>query len=220
MTKHTTDMLVHPALEIGLEEIEPGHWIAWVLAIPGCYANGLTEHEALAGVPDAYRAETGREAPGPGLPHVVERWRGVPSADDPGFIVNATFADDLRPLDAGEIDAGIARIIRNHRLLLALVAGRDLTGEIGGVVRHLATAEQWYLGNIDLVPDDDRPDDPLERFAWIRAFTLRVLPTLAGRDILADCAGEGWTPRKVLRRVVWHERDHTQQIAAIPGAST
>jgi hypothetical protein len=211
-------MLVHPSPEIGLEEIEPGHWIAWVLAIPGCYANGPTEHEALAGVPDAWRVETGHDMPGP--LRVVERWRGVSAVDDPGFIVNATFADDRRPLDAEEIEAGIARIIENHRWFRELVTRRDLTGEVAGIVRHLATAEQWYLGNIDLVPDGEEPDDPLERFAWIRAFTLRVLPTLAGRDILADCAGEGWTPRKVLRRVIWHERDHTQQIAAMLGAST
>jgi len=65
------------------------------------------------------------------------------------------------------------------------------------------------------VPDGEPPDDPLERFAWIRSFTLRSLPTLAGRDILADCGGEAWTPRKALRRTIWHERDHTRQIATI-----
>jgi hypothetical protein len=217
MTDHTTDMLVHPAPEIGLEEIEPGHWIAWVLAIPGCYANGITEHEALAGVPDAWRAETGHDMPGP--LRVVERWRGVSAVDDPGFIVNATFADDLRPLDAEEIDAGIARLERNHRRFLDVLGRVPVSDEIGGIIRHLTTAEQWYLGNIDLVPEGKGPDDPLERFAWIRAFTLRALPTLAGRDILADCAGEGWTPRKVLRRMIWHERDHTRQIATILAAS-
>lgn len=94
-----------------------------------------------------------------------------------------------------------------------------VSDEIGIIIHHLATAEQWYLGNIDLVPDGKRPNGPLERFAWIRAFTLRVLPTLAGRDILADCGGEGWTPRKVIRRTIWHERDQTRQIATILAAS-
>lgn len=205
-------------LNVGLEDIEADHWIAWVLAIPGCYASGRTEDETLAGVPDAWRDEMGRDLPGPVL--VVERWRGVPAIDDPDFIINATFVDDRRPLNAGEIEAGIARIIENRRRFLELVTGRDLTGEIGGIVRHLAAAEQWYLANIDLVPEGERPDDPLERFAWIRAFTLRVLTTLADRDVLAHCAGEGWTPRKVLRRMIWHERDHTRQIATILAAST
>lgn len=207
-------------LTVGLEDIEPDHWIAWVLAIPGCYASGITEDDALARVPEAWRAETGRAVPGPGPLRVVERWRGVAAADDPGFIVNATFADDRRPLETGEIEAGIARIIQNQQRFLGLVTGHDLTGEIGGIVRHLATAEQWYLANLDLEPDGERPDEPLERFAWIRMFTVRTLPTLADLDILAHCAGEGWTPRKVLRRLIWHERDHTQQIATILSAST
>lgn len=200
-------------LNVGVEDIEPGHWVAWVLAIPGCYASGRTEHDALAGVPDAYRVETGRDAPGP--VRVVERWRGVPAADDSDFIINATFADDRRPLDVADIQPGIARVIESHRRLGEVVAGHELPEEISGIIRHLATAEQWYLANLDLVPDGERPDDPLERFAWIRAFTLRALPTLADRDMVADCGGEDWTPRKVLRRTIWHERDHTQQIATI-----
>lgn len=200
-------------LTVGIEDIEPGHWVAWVLPVPGCYGSGTTEEEALAGVPDAWRAETGRDAPGP--LRVVERWRGVPAADDPGFIVNATFADDRRPLETGEIEAGITRIIENHRQFQKLLTRCDLTGEIGGIVRHLATAEQWYLGNIDLVRDGERPDDPMERFTWIRAFSLRALPKLAGCDILTDSGGEGWTPRKLVGRTIWHERDHTQQIARI-----
>lgn len=217
MTEARMDVPAHAALNVGIEDIEPGHWVAWVLAIPGCYASGPTEQDVLAGVPDAWRAETGRDMPGP--LRVVERWRGVPAADDPDFIINATFSDDRRPLNAGEIETGIARIIENHRRFLKVVTGRDLTGEIAEIVRHLATAEQWYLANLDLVPDGDRPDDPLERFAWIRAFTLRALPTLADRDMVADCGGEKWTPRKVLRRTIWHERDHTQQIATILSAS-
>ncbi len=218
MIAQSTDMPAHSALEIGVEDIEVDHWIAWVLAIPGCYASGRTEHDALAGVPEAWRDETGHDLPGP--VHVIERWRGVPAIDDPDFILNATFADDRRPLDVEEIRAGIVRIIETHRRLLDIMAGRELTGEIGGIVHHLATAEQWYLANLDLVPEGKRPDDPLERFAWIRAFTVRVLPGLADRDILAHCAEEGWTPRKMLRRMIWHERDHTQQIARILAAST
>lgn len=212
------DVCAEHALEIGLEEMEPDHWIAWVLPIPGCYASGTTEHEALTGVPEAWRSETGRDVTG--FVRVVERWRGVPSAEDPGFIVNAMFADDRRPVDPEEIEEGIERIDGNHRLFQELVADQNLSVEISNIVRHLATAEQWYFGNIDLAPDGDPPDDPLERFAWIRAFSLHVLPTLADREIQGECAGEGWTPRKVVRRMSWHERDHTRQIAAILAASS
>lgn len=203
-------------LKVGIEDIEPGHWVAWILAVPGCYASGSSEDEALSGVPGAWRAETGRDAPGP--VRVVERWRGVPSATDPDFIINATFADDRRPLAAEEIAAGVARLGESHRLFLELMAGRDLSEEVDGIVRHIATAEQWYFRNIDLAPEGELPEDPMERFAWTRAFSLRALPSLAGREIVTDCAEEGWTPRKVMRRMIWHERDHTQQIAAILAA--
>lgn len=203
-------------LVVGIEEMEPGHWVAWILAVPGCYARGTSEAEALLGVPEAWLAETDCEAPDP--VQVVERWRGVPSATDPDFIINATFADDRRPLrraaTAEEIAAGIERLGESHRLFLELVAGRDLSEEVGRLIRHIATAEQWYLRNIGLVVESEPPEDPMERFAWTRAFSLRVLPSLAGREIVTDCGGEGWTPRKVLRRMIWHERDHTGQIAA------
>lgn len=100
------------------------------------------------------------------------------------------------------------------------MTGHGLTEEITGIIHDLTTAEQWYLANLDLVPDGEQPDDPLGRFGWIRAFTLRALLALADRDMVAHCAGEGWTPRKVLRRTIWHERDHTQHIATILAAST
>ncbi len=57
-------------------------------------------------------------------------------------------------------------------------------------------------------------DDRRPLAAWGRSFSLRMLPSLTGDALLNDCGEDGWTPRKVLRRMIWHERDHTRQIAA------
>lgn len=70
------------ALEVGIEDIEPDHWVAWLLPVPGCYASGRTEDDALAGVPDACRAETGRAGRRRG---VTCRDRFAPSIGGEGF---------------------------------------------------------------------------------------------------------------------------------------
>jgi|GEM_PF-3187094 hypothetical protein len=38
---------------------------------------------------------------------------------------------------------------------------------------------------------------------------LKSLPGLEASDKVVGVDGEFWSPRKVLRRAIWHERDHT-----------
>lgn len=64
MTEVRMDVGAHATPDAGVEDIESDHWVARVLAIPWCFANGPTESDALAGVPDAWRAETGHAMPG------------------------------------------------------------------------------------------------------------------------------------------------------------
>jgi predicted RNase H-like HicB family nuclease len=37
---------------VGVEDIEPGHWVAYVFALPGCFSSGNTEAQALSYVPE------------------------------------------------------------------------------------------------------------------------------------------------------------------------
>jgi hypothetical protein len=39
-----------------------------------------------------------------------------------------------------------------------------------------------------------------------------VLPGLEGKHQVVGVDGEFWSPRKILRRALWHERDHTEHI--------
>ena len=61
------------------------------------------------------------------------------------------------------------------------------------------------------------PEDVLERLAAVRARLLHVLPDLEGLDLVVGRNGEFWSPRKLIRRALWHERDHTDHILKLRG---
>ena len=61
-------------------------------------------------------------------------------------------------------------------------------------------------------PREDVPEDASARLEKVRSYFLTVVPTLVGDDRLAETEMETWSPRKMLRRALWHERDHTQHI--------
>jgi len=46
----------------------------------------------------------------------------------------------------------------------------------------------------------------------VRARLLEVLPSLVGVEQVVGRRGELWSPRKLLRRALWHERDHAEHI--------
>lgn len=197
-------------INVGIEDIEPDYWVAWVFDIPGCFSSGRTEADALAGVPLAYAIETNDQRPV--TVQVLERVRAVAADDDPDFLVNAWFRDDGRPLTAREVREGIDRLDANRARLLDLLSEAPRDQEIERLVVHMATAEQWYLGQLNSTPE--RPAgivDPLERLQWVRSELEAALLRLVGRQLEVTQL-ETWTPRKLLRRAIWHERDHTMQI--------
>jgi hypothetical protein len=84
---------------------------------------------------------------------------------------------------------------------------------IVAILKHISSAENWYLGRVDrALPASELPSDPLERLARLRAHTEAVLPTMVDDERVFEREYEIWSPRKVLRRAVWHERDHTDHI--------
>jgi hypothetical protein len=52
----------------------------------------------------------------------------------------------------------------------------------------------------------------MERLEKVRPAFLKLLPELEGVKQVAGAEGEFWSPRKALRRALWHERDHTEHI--------
>jgi len=48
--------------------------------------------------------------------------------------------------------------------------------------------------------------------AAVRTQLEKVLPDLEGVDLVRGVQGEIWSPRKLLRRAIWHELDHIEHI--------
>ncbi len=216
---------------IGIEDMEPGSWIAWVFEIPGCYARGSTREEAIDRVPEAV-SETLDRLKQRGFPvddfrspfsaSIAEEFRAFNSSPD--YEVNAFFDNDRIPLT--DSDMGYARNILsvNRDELLAVISSlpeshldREIPGEvqknIRGILKHIGTAEWWYWDRLGKAfPRDEWPDNELELLNIIREFTLQNLTDLVGDSQTTVRSGEEWSPRKLVRRAIWHERAHTLQI--------
>jgi hypothetical protein len=224
---------------VGIENNNEGYRsIAWALEHPGCFAYGKDGDSALAALPAAWRAYAewiARHEPvwldaSTVEPHVEDTWSDYfineafdrdPQSDY--YMVDAWFQHDWKPLTEQDIERGLKLLAWSWEDLLATV--ENLTPEqwaykkegerwdIAGIVRHIGGAEWWYLDRLGLAfPREDVPKEPLERLAKVRARVVEVLPALEGKNQVAGVDGEFWSPRKMLRRAVWHERDHTEHI--------
>ncbi len=232
-------------IRIGLENGDENRSVAWALDFPGCFAYGADSSEALVRVVPAYLAYRSwiRHHGGlPGLPEdreldlkLVESWNVYWIDEDfekgPGkpYAVNAWFHEDWKPLTRAEGRRAAALLQWAREDLLAALAGltaaeldAERPGErwsIRGIARHVANAEWWYLERLGLagVERAALPEDVLERLAVVRARLLHVLPDLEGLDLVVGRNGEFWSPRKLIRRALWHERDHTDHILMLRG---
>jgi hypothetical protein len=223
---------------VGIEEVEPNHWAAFIFELPGCFSSAQTPDEAIAGVSDAIEAYEWwifrghdpdlaalvRNSVQESLIEVTEEIPSYPSAEDPEYLVNAFFQDDARVLSLREIQMTTRLLGYTRKDLLGLVQGlapeilnENIPGEkfgsIAGILLHVAGAETWYCDRLDLVEDSlTLPDDPFKALEISRANTTLQLPELAGNDRITERVGERWSARKILRRTLWHERDHTEHI--------
>jgi predicted RNase H-like HicB family nuclease len=223
--------------QIGLENNLEGRSIAWVLGYPGCFADGKDGTEALAAAPQAIQAYMGWIGA-----HTAQSWLpdeaiSVQKAETfecfvigedfelnvDGYEVNAWFRHDWKPLTEEDVARGLQVLVWSRAELLAAVAGlssamleRRYPGErwnIAGILRHVGGAEWWYLDRLgQAFPRQAVPADPFERLEKVRQHLLQTLPGLVGSRQVVGVDGEFWSPRKLLRRAAWHERDHTRHI--------
>jgi predicted RNase H-like HicB family nuclease len=222
-------------IPICVEEIED-RWIAHVADLPGCFAAHHTRHSAIEAVPAAiheYSAWCSRKgltiAIPDGAPRVEEIVRAWISEDD--YEVNAFFAAD-RPALSERDTMEIARILDATREDLSAAAARfapvleppKSTGDDPGdswspqrILTHVATAENWYLRRLGLglALDSHTIVEPLELLDVVRRHLELRLPALVEYTGVTIVQGEAWSARKVLRRAVWHERDHTAHLVAV-----
>jgi hypothetical protein len=61
-------------------------------------------------------------------------------------------------------------------------------------------------------PRANVPEEPFTRLEKVRTHLNKVLFKLDGVNHVVGADGEFWSPRKLLRRALWHERDHVDHI--------
>jgi len=222
---------------IGLENNMEGRSIAWAVEHPGCFAYGANGDEAIGNLPAAIEDYIGwvaqRETqtwltPGDIEIQLDETWETYQITEDyelvsDGYEVNAWFLYDWKPLGMEEVERGLKLLSWTRADVLETV--KDLSPEklnatypnerwsIAGILKHIGGAEWWYLNRLGLAfPRLEVPQDPFERLEKVRSRLEEILPELAGSKQVVGIDGEFWSPRKMLRRAVWHERDHNTHI--------
>jgi predicted RNase H-like HicB family nuclease/uncharacterized damage-inducible protein DinB len=212
---------------VSVEENQ-GLWIAHVPDLPGCFATHQDREKAIQAVPKAVEdyiawcEDHGLRISGLSGPMTVDEVIRSWEFED-GYMVNAFFASDRPPIIEEELHE-FALLLKGTRgdLLRALDAleiddlTRELPGErwsVAGIIEHIAHSEWWYFDRMGLAfSRAEMPGDPLEALDKVRSHTLTNLPALVKRIGVVTVGGEAWSARKILRRTLWHERDHTQHI--------
>jgi len=209
------------------EEMD-GRWIAHIPDLPGCFSAHKDRDVAIKGIPAALESYVlwcqrhGMRISGLAGPmmvsEVIRAW-----TYEEEYEVNAFFASDRPPVTAGDEEEFRHLLEMTGRDLMAAVEGlapqdlaKEFSGErwsILGILRHVANSDLWYLDRLGLaLPQSDLPDEVVPRMERVRAHTLASLPALTSRTGVVALSAELWSARKVLRRTLWHERDHTDHI--------
>jgi predicted RNase H-like HicB family nuclease/uncharacterized damage-inducible protein DinB len=212
---------------LNLEEME-GRWIAHVDGLPGCFSSADSFAAAIASAPQiiedywawlhAHGEMALRDAAIETQVNEIHRaWLATPDNE-----INAFFASDRPPLTKDEITYALRLLDWTRADLLAAVEGLapehfaldiEKGWSIRRVLEHIGGAEWWYLEKLGLAfPREEVPDEPFARLEKLRARLREVLPSLAGDERLTEPTHEHWSPRKMLRRALWHERDHTAHV--------
>jgi hypothetical protein len=227
-------------IRIGLENNIEGRTLAWALDYPGCFAYGTDETEALIRLPRAlleyelwikeHTTDSWVDLKDMDMRVVEsfetfcidENYNRVP--DGQGYEINAWFIDDWRPLTDVEIERGLKIFHWQREELLAglttldpEILEKDFPGQrwnILGIAKHIANAELWYLSRLDLtdLSHKDLSADPKARLGQTAALIDRVFPKFINEVNVTGIEGEFWSYRKILRRILWHQRDHIEHI--------
>jgi predicted RNase H-like HicB family nuclease len=210
-------------IRVGLEEGADGTVMAHALNLPGCAASGGSPEAAVAAFERAladwfrFLAATGEPVPprDAEIELTVDEWLRTDARVAAGETV-ALFAEDLHPLSQPDAEAGVRRLGDLRARLLARVRRRPealLDAETPGgmtarqVLEELARAQWFTLSRLGASPMAEVPEKTLARLDTAMALVVDRLTTLPNeaRAHHLELDGEEWTPRKVLRRLLWLE---------------
>ena len=216
-------------LRAGVEEMESNYWVLSVFDLLGCYSSGPTEEDAISEADRRVRQyfewigkKDGESAPFEESIQVkiAERFQRSPWPEDPSRYIRAYYEDDARPLRAWDMDIAL-RLLEWSREDLLQLAGTLLPDflerleneprwkTLDSLLGHIWESENAILGTMGVAVDIiSMPSDGVGRLQTVRGRLRSVLPQWAEVEVEREILGEKWSPRKVLRRALWHERDH------------
>ena len=219
--------------------------IAWALDHPGCFAYGQESREAAKNFVQAaqeYREWIAQHEE-PWMDEEVEvnveetfdAYFITPSFDHGQrgkgtYMVESFFVHDWKPLLPHEIERALKMLAWSRADLISLVEELDEEKrsqtypnerwDINGILKHISGGEWFYQERIGYPfpeREEDLPPDPFESLQIVRDHLISLLPRLDGVSKVVGVEGEVWSPRKMLRRALWHERDHTEHIRKLLG---
>lgn len=225
-------------VQIGIENNNEGRSVAWSLEHFGCYALGPDGQSAIVAMAKAipeYIAWMEQHTDKPWFNPAEIDIRLVDVYDDyfidnqynpvreGGKLIKAFFKTDWKPLTQMDVEHILQVISWNRQELVEAISGLDDStldktleeGEwpIRRIISHLGRSEWWLVDRLDRThPEDQLSGDAFERLLEERGNLVTILPDLIDLNQVVGKDGEIWSPRKVLRRVCWHERDHIQHI--------
>jgi len=189
--------------------------VAHVPALPGASARGKTVEEAKRNVRLAIEEYLSllRDV-GEQVPKASEDIRlEFEEVDSP------TFLTDYDALHPNEMETLFRWMAISRQELMDLVKSLpqeafdwkpdDDTPSIHDILCHLAESDLWYTDRLK-----QWPEAPLFRLAATRGVALERLRALSDDERLRVTLHESeeWTPRKVVRRMQEHEREHIAQL--------
>ncbi len=209
---------------VGLEEGPDGAVMAHALTLPGCAAAGADAPAALAAFERALsewlRLLAFFREPVPAddaeLEIAVDEWLATHAHVSAGE-TTACFAADLAAVSEAEVDVALRRLGELRALLLTRVRPlreEGLDGPSAGgwtlrrVLEELARAQWLTLSGLGSTPMGEAPADrTLARLDTALAMVVQRFAHLPpeARGARLEIDGEEWTPRKVLRRLLWIE---------------
>ena len=233
-------------VQIGIENNNEGKSVAWSLEHFGCYALGPDGQSAIVAMAKAipeYIAWMEQHTDNPWFNPVEIDIRLVDVYDDyyidnqynpvraGGKLIKAFFKTDWKPLTQMDVEHILQIISWNRQELVEVISGLDDSildktleeGEwpIRRILAHLGRSEWWLVDRLDRAhPEDQLSRDAYERLLVERGNLVTILPDLIDLNQVVGKDGEIWSPRKVLRRVCWHERDHIQHIKRLLASNT
>jgi len=214
-------------VSVGVEQGADGHCWAFALDGAGCTGAGASMEEAVEAFQRQYMEwlrflqRVGEPVPPASaeLEIAVDEWL-VTDAHVSAGETTALFKAEYRPLEDAEIQRGVrllgdlrGRVLARIRQVPRREADAALDAPVEGgmrvrdVLEELARAQWYTLSRLGATPMAGTPEATLGRLDAAMALVVQHLGHLdpARRDLWLELDGEEWTPRKVLRRLLWLE---------------